>query len=169
MSIPAAPDGWTRYVMKSKLGLGRAFSVLEAQTEQVRFEVVAHVGVRPRCEIFDADGRELYRVRGQMLAIPKRLEITDAADTPVATLKAKAFSPVKSSMTLEVHGQEPWSISGKLLEKNYSIVSGGTPVVAITQKWLTVRDKYTVDVADGTDAGLALAVLWGIDRWVERD
>jgi uncharacterized protein YxjI len=42
-------------------------------------------------------------------------------------------------------------------------------MVQITQKWVTVRDAYTLDVADGVDPGLALAVLWAVDRWVERD
>ena len=42
-------------------------------------------------------------------------------------------------------------------------------VVRITQKWVTVRDKYTVDVADGADPGLAFAIVWAVDRWVERD
>jgi uncharacterized protein YxjI len=34
---------------------------------------------------------------------------------------------------------------------------------------VAIRDSYTVDVADGTDVGLALAVVWAVDRWVERD
>ena len=37
----------------------------------------------------------------------------------------------------------------------------------ITQKWGTIRDAYTLDVADGIDPGLALAVLWAVDGWVE--
>lgn len=39
----------------------------------------------------------------------------------------------------------------------------------ISQKWLTMRDKYAIEIADGIDVGLALAVVWAIDRWVERD
>ena len=49
------------------------------------------------------------------------------------------------------------------------MTSGGRDVVRITQKWVTVRDKYTVDVADGADPGLAFAIVWAVDRWVERD
>jgi hypothetical protein len=32
-----------------------------------------------------------------------------------------------------------------------------------------VRHKYTVDVDDGADPGLAFAIVWAVDRWVERD
>ncbi|BDZ41884.1 hypothetical protein GCM10025865_11830 [Paraoerskovia sediminicola] len=45
----------------------------------------------------------------------------------------------------------------------------GRRIVEITQKWVTVRDKYTVDVAPGTNPGFALALMWAVDRWVERD
>jgi uncharacterized protein YxjI len=79
------------------------------------------------------------------------------------------FSPIKSRMTLTVVGGAVWELEGSLMEKDYSIAAEGRPVVQITQKWVTVRDAYTLDVADGTDPGLALAVLWAVDRWVERD
>jgi len=49
------------------------------------------------------------------------------------------------------------------------VSAGGRPAVQITQKWVTVRDTYTLDVAEGVDVGLALAILWAVDRWVERD
>jgi hypothetical protein len=32
-----------------------------------------------------------------------------------------------------------------------------------------VRDKYSVDYLTSLDAGLVMAVVWAIDRWVERD
>jgi hypothetical protein len=34
---------------------------------------------------------------------------------------------------------------------------------------MTVRDKYSVDYLTSLDAGLVMAVVWAIDRWVERD
>jgi uncharacterized protein YxjI len=64
---------------------------------------------------------------------------------------------------------EPWHLEGEILEKNYAIESAGQPIVAITQKWVTVRDSYTLDIAAGIDPALALAVVWSVDRWVERD
>ena len=72
-------------------------------------------------------------------------------------------------MTLEMVSGEPWILEGSFIEKNYTISSAGRPIVEISQKWITMRDRYTVDVADGVDPGLALAVLWAVDRWVERD
>ena len=39
MAIPPAPAGYTRYLMKSKLGAGRDFRILDPQTEDQLFFV----------------------------------------------------------------------------------------------------------------------------------
>ena len=169
MSIPAAPDGFTRYLMKSTLGVGRDFAVLDPATEEQLFLVDGKIGPRPRADVQAPDGSILYAVTGKMLGIPKKMSIADAAGAEVASLKAKAFSIVKDKMTMQLASGEEWLLTGELLEKNYTVTSGGRDVIRITQKWVTVRDKYTVDVADGVEPGLAFAVVWAVDRWVERD
>ena len=169
MSVPAAPAGFRRFLMKSAFGAGRDFQVLDPDTEERVYLVDGKLGARPKAEVLDAGGTCLYAVRGQLLGIPKKMAITDASGAEVATLRAKAFSVVKDKMDLQMVSGEPWHVEGSLIEKNYTVTSGGRDVVRITQKWLTVRDKYTVDVADDVEVGLALAVVWAIDRWVERD
>jgi len=42
------------------------------------------------------------------------------------------------------------------------------PVGGRPRRWVAIRDTSTLDVAEGVDAGLALAVLWAVDRWVEQ-
>jgi uncharacterized protein YxjI len=76
---------------------------------------------------------------------------------------------VKDKMTMTMTDGSSWQVQGTLMEKNYSISSDGQPIAAITQKWLTVRDSYTVDYLSSLDPGLVMAVIWAIDRWVERD
>jgi uncharacterized protein YxjI len=68
-----------------------------------------------------------------------------------------------------VHDGDDRSLEGSFIEKSYSMESGGLPAARISQKWVTLPDAYALDVADGTDPGLALAVLWTVDRWVKRD
>lgn len=169
MALPPPPAGWSRYLVKARFGAGRDFAVLDPASEEQRFFVDGKMGARPKAEVLDAAGQVLYRVTGRMLGIPKHMTIADAAGTEVASLRAKAFSPIKTRMTLEVASGEPWTLEGSFIEKNYSVSAGGRQVVQITQKWVTVRDTYTLDVAEGVDVGLALAILWAVDRWVERD
>jgi uncharacterized protein YxjI len=169
MTLPPPPPGWHRFVMKSTFGMGRDFTVLDPATDEQRYSVDGKVGVRPRADVQDATGQVVYRVTGRMLGIPKHMTISTPDGTEVASLRAKLFSPIKDRMSMEVPGGDPWSLEGSFIEKNYAVSAGGRPVVRITQKWVTIRDAYTLDVADGTDVGLALAVVWAIDRWVERD
>jgi uncharacterized protein YxjI len=169
MTVPAGPAGFSRLVMKTKLGLGRDFQVLDPETEERRYLVDGKVGPRPSADVLDANGTLLFTVKGQLLGIPKKLAVHDAAGAEVAVLKAKAFSMVKDKMDLHLASGETWHVEGKLIEKDYTVTSGGRDVVRISQKWLTVRDRYTIDIADGIELGLALAIVWAIDRWVERD
>ena len=79
------------------------------------------------------------------------MTITDAVGEEVASLKAKMFSPIKTRMTLEVPSGEPWSLEGSFI-KNYSMTAAGRrPIVQINQKWVTIRDTYNLEVADGVD------------------
>jgi uncharacterized protein YxjI len=166
--VDRPPPGWQRFLMKSKLGIGRDFAVTDLD-DAPAYVVDGKVGVRPKAEVKDSDGNVRYSLRGRLIAVPKRMEITDAAGGEVASLSSKLFSPIKSRMTLRMADGSSWQIEGSLMEKDYSISSGGEPIVRISQKWLTVRDKYTLDVADGVDPALALAIVWAVDRWVERD
>lgn len=169
MPLPAAPAGYTRYLMKSTVGMGRDFRILDPETDKQLFFVDGKVGPRPSAEVQDADGDILYTLKGKMLGIPKAMTITDATGNEVAWLKAKAFSIVKDRMDLDVATGEPWRLEGSFLEKNYTVSSGERPIVQITQKFVTVRDTYTIDIVDGVSPGLAFAIVWAVDRWVERD
>lgn len=169
MALPPPPAGWSRYLVKAKFGAGRDFAVLDPESEEQRFFVDGKMGTRPKADVLDGANRVLYRVTGRVLGIPKHMTISDAGGTEVASLRAKAFSPIKTRMTLEVASGETWTLEGSFIEKDYSVSAGGRPVVQITQKWVTIRDTYTLDVAEGVDVGLALAILWAVDRWVERD
>ena len=39
MAVPPAPEGWTRFLVRSKLGVGRDFRVLDPQSEEQLFLV----------------------------------------------------------------------------------------------------------------------------------
>lgn len=164
----APSEGWSRFVVKSKFGMGKDFEVQDIEGRRA-FVIDGKVGPRPKAEVQDSSGSTLYTVRGKLLGIPKHMSIADSAKREVASLKAKHFSPIKSRMTLELADGGELSVEGEITEKEYTISTGGQPVAAITEKWVTVRDTYTVDVRDGVDPGLVLAALWAIDRWVEHD
>jgi uncharacterized protein YxjI len=153
---------------KSKFGAGRDFAVFDESDNQVLF-VDGKIGATPKAEVKDAHDQVVYKVKGQFLGIPKKMDVTDASGAEVASLKAKMFSPIKSRMTMTMADGSTWEVEGTIMEKNYTISSNGSPVARVSQKWMTVRDKYAVEYLSSLDAALVMAVIWAIDRWVERD
>lgn len=170
MAIPPPPPGWTRLVVKSRFGMGRDFQVSDADGNPVLF-VDGKVSMTPKAEVRAGAALDqvVYQVQGQFLGVPKRMTITSADGAEIASLKSKLFSPIKSRMEMTIAARGTWEVEGSFIEKNYSVSAGGEPIVQVTQKWMTVRDSYTVDCAAGVDPALAMAIVWAIDRWVERD
>ena len=71
---------------------------------------------------------------------------------------------------MEMANGEPWQLTGQFIEKNYTVTSGGRDVVRITQKWVTRAATSTRSTSPTeADPGLAFAIVWAVDRWVERD
>lgn len=170
LSIPPAPPGYTRLLMKSKFGAGRDFRVLDPQTEEQLFLVDGKIGTRPKAEIQAPDGTVLYRVRGKLLGIPKRMDVTDADGNQYAHLHAQAFKFVRDKIDVTLASGEEWLLQGDIIEKNYAVNDrNGRHVIQITQKWIQIRDQYVIDIANDVEPAAALALVWAIDRWVERD
>ena len=84
--MESAPPGWTRYVVRSKLGLGRDFIVQDEDERQVFF-VDGKAGIPAKADIQDAAGNVVASVRGSMVPIPKRVSIAGAAGEPVAEIR----------------------------------------------------------------------------------
>lgn len=170
MAIPAAPEGFTRFIMKSKFGAGRDFRVLHPDTEEEIFYVDGHIGTRPKAEVLDPEKEVLFSVRGKVLGIPKRLDLTNAAGEQVAHLHSPAFNFVKDKINITMASGEELQLKGNIIEKDYRVHdASGAMRMQITQKWITMRDSYTVDVDSTVEPALAFALVWAIDRWVERD
>lgn len=168
MSVPPAPEGWTRFLVKSTFGVGRDFRVLDPGTDEQVYYVDGKWGLRPRAEVQDTAGEVRATVRGTATGFTKELTISDAGGSELAHLSGKLFSPVRNSMRIELTGGEVWELSGSIMERSYTVTSEGRPVIEISQKWLTVKDTFTLDVVDGVDPAIAFAVLWGVDRFAEQ-
>ena len=164
----SAPDGWTRFVMRSKMGAGRDFKVEDADGNTL-YVVDGKVGPRPKAEIKDAGGTVRWSVKGHLLGFPKSMDVLDADGKVFGTLKAKMVSPVKDRETLHLDDGTEWHLKGSFIEKNYEITNDAGPVAEVSQKWIAVRDAFTIDVVNGVDVCLVAALVWSVDRWVEHD
>lgn len=162
----STPSGMTRFMVKSKMGVDRDFEALGPDGQRAWY-VDGKFGPRPAAEVQDASGTVTHRLKGRLLGIPKKISVSDADGTEIASIKAK-ISPLKSKMVITLADGGEWLLEGNLIEKDYTVTSGGAVVATISQKFMTIRDAYTLDVADGVHPGLALATLWAVDAFREQ-
>ena len=92
MDMPPPLTGWSRAVFRGK------------------------VGPPPKTEVRDAQDAVVYRVRGHLIGVPKRMTISTVHGVQVAELEAKMLSPVKNQSTLTMSDGGTWQVQGTLLE-----------------------------------------------------
>ena len=156
-----------RYLVKSKLGIGRDFSVYEGDTETNKLYFIdAKMGLGTKAEIQDGNGNVIYKAKGKVINIPRTMEFYSPDGKEVAKLKAH-ISPLRSKMTMELADGTAWKLEGNLIQKNFQIYVGDTKIIDINQKWLTIRDRYFVEIDESADIALALGLIWAVDVWRE--
>ena len=156
-----------KYLIQSKLGVGRDFHVFDDEegTNKIYF-VDGKAGLGSHADIKDANDEVIYIAKGKIVNIPRKMDITKPDGTHVAKISGH-ISPLKSKMSLELADGKKWKLEGNLMHKHYQVKEGDKVVINIDQKWLTVRDKYYVEIAEDADLPLALGVIWTVDAWRE--
>lgn len=165
--INNASDNMSRFLVKSKIGLGRDFTVYddEEATHKV-FRIDAKMGLGTKAEIMDAEDKVIYTAKGKIINIPRTMDFF----TPNGDRVAKAvahFSPIKSHITMGLSDGKKWELTGNFIEKNYQVKDGDNVIIEMNQKWLSVRDKYFVEISTDVDIPLALGLIWAVDVWRE--
>lgn len=162
-----ASTGMKQYLVKSKLGIGRDFSVYDDEEAKNKvYFIDAKMGFGTKANIETADGTLIYTAKGKVVNIPRRMEFFAPDGTVVAKVKAE-FSPIKQRLTMELANGKKWELAGNFIGKNYTVVEGDKKIIDINQKWLTIRDRYFADIAEDVDVPLALGLIWAVDIWRE--
>lgn len=161
-----APEGMQRFIVKSKFGMGHDLEILDENEQRVCF-VDGKWGIRPAAEVQDASGTVLYKLRGNMMGIPKKLTLMDSSDAEIATIKAK-FSPIKNVMDLEAVDGRHWHLEGNIIQNEYTVTSEDRTIIHVSQKWMALRDTYTMDVDESVAVERAAAFIWGVYAFREQ-
>ena len=136
--------------------------------------------------VYDANGEERYFVEGEFFSWGKKLHVYNIHGEEVAFIKQQVFSflpkffvfcgerqvaEIKKEFTFfrqkyTVAGLD-WDVDGNMWAHNYDITKNGSHIVSINKEWMTWGDSYELDIAEGEDEIVALAVVLTIDCVVE--
>lgn len=142
-------------------------------------------------DVTDDDGRRLYHVDGKVLTLRDRLVIEDPSGQEVASVhrhlvalrptyevtiggekaaevRRHFFTPFREKFTIDIPGPDDLEISGDLLDHEFSVERGGREVATVSKRWLSIRDTYGVQIADGEDHLLILASVLALDLAMAR-
>jgi uncharacterized protein YxjI len=118
--------------------------------------------------IFEDDrGTELVKIQERMLRVRDSMEIEDRDGNKVAMIKKAMFTPLRERWTVKVADGPDLEVKGNILDHEYTIEDGHTPVAEVSKKWFRVADTYGVEVAPGQDPVLMLAVTAAMDTMVD--
>jgi len=107
-------------------------------------------------------GGELFKIQKKTLHVRDTMKIERDSET-AATVKKALIHPLRDRFSIEVEGGEDLEAKGNIVGHEYKIERDGDEIAEISKKWFRVRDTYGVDIADGDDTVLVLAVTVAVD------
>jgi uncharacterized protein YxjI len=150
--------------MRQKLvSFGHDFYI-EDEHGQKTFKVDGKVlRVRDTLVFRDMQGNKLAQIQEQLVRVKDTMKIEDADGKTLATVKKAIITPVRDRWTVKIKGGPDLDVQGNILDHEYRIGEGRQKVGEVSKKWFRVRDTYGVEVAEGQDDVLILAVTVAID------
>lgn len=160
----------TRYKISQKLiSIGDDFWI-ENQEGQRVFKVDGKALRLRKTLIFeDMKGKKLAKIQERLLPIRDTMAIEDADGNQMAVIKKGLIAPLGDHWTVNVKGGPDLDVQGNLLDHEYSINQKRVKVAEVSKKWLSITDTYGVEVGDGQNDILILALAIAIDMMSHGD
>ena len=154
----------TRYKIRQKmLSIGDDFWIENSEGKRV-YKVDGKVlRIRKTLVFEDANGKTLCQIKERLLTIKDTMVIEDANGKDVAVMKKALISPLRDRWDVKVKDGEDLVVKGNILDFEYDIKQGRNKVAEVSKKWFRLTDTYGVDVDEGQNDILILAVAVVID------
>ena len=114
--------------------------------------------------VLNATSYALCKIQERMLRIKDSMEIEDAAGQRVAMVKKALITPVRERWVVNVADGPDLEVQGNILDHEYTIGDGRDKSVEVSKKWFRVADPYGVQIGQGQNGALVLAVTVAIDE-----
>ncbi|MDP1547214.1 MAG: LURP-one-related family protein [Anaerolineales bacterium] len=117
----------------------------------------------------DANGKKLAKIKERLLTIKDTMVIEDANGKDIATVKKALLTPLRDKWNVKVKDGADLVVQGNILDFEYTIKAGGRKIAEISKKIFRLTDTYGVDIADGQNDILILAIAIAVDMMAHGD
>ncbi len=153
-----------RFAMKQKmLAFGDDYIVKNDEGDDVYYIDGKVFTIRDSLDIQDMEGNTVATIRKRLLALRRTYDIDIGGR--VTTVYKHMLTFFRCSYTVDVPGPDDLQAQGNFFEYEYTFTNdAGDKVGEVSKRWLTIRDTYTIDVADGVDPVMIIASAVVIDQ-----
>ena len=154
-------DGPTFQMRERVFAIGDDFWIEDSDGNKVYKVNGKAVRLRDTFILEDAHGNEVSKIQEKKLSIRDKMTIERGATK--ATVR-KRLVGIRDHYIIEVEGGEDLKAHGNIVDHEYKIERDGEKVAEVSKKWFRVRDTYGVQLAQGQDVPLILAVTVCVDQ-----
>ena len=119
--------------------------------------------VRDTLVFKDMQGNKLCEIQERMLRIKDTMAIEGPDGKTLATVRKAIITPVRDRWSVNIKGGPDLDVQGNILDHEYRIEEGRHKVAEVSKKWFRLRDTYGVEIAEGQDDILILAITVAVD------
>ncbi len=157
-------QGGTQFRMRQKLAsIGDDFWIEDNNGNRVYKVDGKALRVRDTMKFEDANGTELLKIQERVARIRDTMKIEDANGNTVASVKKAVISPFRDRWDVKIEGGPDIDVQGNLVDHEYTLEMNGQKVAEVSKKWFRVADTYGVEVAEGQNPVIILAITSVID------
>ncbi|MGZ4638979.1 MAG: LURP-one-related/scramblase family protein [Actinomycetes bacterium] len=145
-----------RFQMREKImAIGDDFWIEDKDGNRVYKVNGKALRLRETFVLEDANGNELSKIQGKKLSVRNKMTIESG---PTRATVHKRLMGIRDHFIIDVEGGEELNAHGNIVDHEYEIERGGDPVATVSKKWFRVREAYGVQIAEGQDVPLILAI-----------
>jgi uncharacterized protein YxjI len=116
--------------------------------------------LRKKFVLEDANGVELAKIQERVVTVRDKMVIE--RDSGSATVH-KALVGLRERYQVDVDHGSDLKAHGNFVDHEYEIERDGQTVATVSKRWFRVRDTYGIEIGDGQDDVLLLAVAVCLD------
>ncbi|MGA8044748.1 MAG: LURP-one-related family protein [Dermatophilaceae bacterium] len=154
-------DGPTFQMREKMFAIGDDFWIEDANGNRVYKVNGKAVRLRDTFILEDAGGNELSKIQEKKLSVRDKMTIERGSTR--ATVHKRLIG-IRDHYIVDVDGGEDLKAHGNIVDHEYEIERDGQKVAEVSKKWFRVRDTYGIQLAQGQDVPLILAVAVCVDQ-----